>query len=79
MTEYEEIARLKNNHRSWYYRLRQSLDLFHLAESDWQAWRHRVGDRLGNYDIIWTKAISAATLEELQDLDVLRNEKRSGR
>ncbi len=74
--EEADEKRLRNKHRSWYYRIRKSLDLFHLMETDWQQWRHGVGSRVGNYDILWTQALSIATLTELQDLDTLRSEKR---
>lgn len=78
--DYEEklSARLRAKHRSWYYRIRRSIDFINLAESDWQRWRHHVGERVGNRDIFWTNALSVATLEELEDLDELRNEKRLG-
>lgn len=80
MLEYitSELKRLRSKHRSWFYRLRRTVEFIELADSDYMGWRHRVGMRVGNRDILWLEAFKVATVDEMADLEELRNEKRLG-
>lgn len=68
----DPLVRIRRSTQAWLYRLRRSSNYFVLMDSNFQGWRHHVGNRVGNYDILWSAAISAATLDELQDLQEIR-------
>lgn len=63
---------------SWHYAKSRTISIVDLLESDYQGFRRKVGNRVGNSNINFRDAIKDASEDELIGLDILRTEKRLG-